>query len=156
MDDRFPRWLMSSLSVYFSDVATAIPLTYYVEGVDERSDETMEEQHAELRISGPFVTKVSSNYWRVHVDINVMLTDYMTLTQENSYEIATWGGKFLEAMLQKIPIYQYGDGGALVGCLTVRRGFSDPVRLIHFGQVSRVDRVRQAVVDGKFEMILTT
>lgn len=156
MDENFSRWLMSSLAVYFKDVADGIPLTYFVEGVDERSEDSMQVEHAELRVSGPFVTKVSHNYYRIHVDINIMITDYMHMTKENAYTIATWGGKFLDAMLVQIPIYKYGDDESLVGCLTVRKGFSDPVRLIHFGQVHKTDRIRQAVVDGKFEMFLTT
>jgi len=159
IDANLPRWIMSSLAVYFKDVADDISLTFYVEGVDERSIDTMEEEHAELRVDGPFLREISNSYWRVHVDVNIMLTDYMSMSTENAYTINNWGGAFLVAMMDPIPIYRLGTGasddGSLIGCLTQRTGFSEPVRLIHFGQISREDRIRQAVVDGRFEMYLS-
>lgn len=159
MDENISRWIQASLAVYFDTVAATIPLTFFVEGVDERSDDSMQVEHAELRVNGPYVREVSRNYWRIHVDINVMLTDYMKMSTESAYDINHWGGVFLNAMLENLPIFKLGSGvdddGSLIGCLTQRTGFSEPVRLIHFGQVSREDRIRQAVVDGRFEMYLS-
>lgn len=160
MRQNLARWIVASLAVYFKDVADAIPLPFLVEGVDERSGEDMTVCHAELRISGPFVKEVSKDYWRAYIDINVILTNFMQMSTENAYSLSNWGGYFLEAMMQPIPIYKYGDGpdddDSLIGCLEQRRGFGEPIRLIHFGQISRVDRIRQAVVDGKFEFFVST
>jgi hypothetical protein len=150
---------MASIAVYFKDVADTLSLTFFVEGVDEREPDTMRQEHAELRVSGPYVRELSYNYWRVHIDINIMLTDYMKMSTEDAYDINRWGGAFLVAMMDPIPIFRLGTGagddGSLVGCLTQRKGFAEPARLIHFGQVSREDRIRQAVVDGRFEMYLS-
>jgi hypothetical protein len=159
MNANLARWTAASINVYFKAVADTISLTYFVEGVDERDDSTMLEEHAELRLSGPFIREISNGYWRVHVDVNIMLTDQMKMSTEGAYDIHDWGGAFLAAMTEPIPVYRLGTGGqddqTLVGCLTQREGFSEPARLIHFGQVSRVDRIRQAVVDGRFEMYLS-
>jgi len=159
MDINLARWTMASIAVYFKGVAETIGLTFFVEGVDEREPDTMRQEHAELRVSGLAAREVSRNYWRVHIDINVLLTDYMKMSTEDAYDINRWGGVFLAAMMENIPIYRFGGGldddGTLVGCLTQRKGFSEPARLIHFGQVSREDRIRQAVVDGRFEMYLS-
>jgi hypothetical protein len=159
LDANLARWTMASIAVYFKDVADTISLTFFVEGVDEREPDTMRQEHAELRVSGPYVRELSHDYWRVHIDINIMLTDYMKMSTEDAYDINRWGGVFLTAMTDPIPIFRFGTGpdddGSLVGCLTQRKGFSEPARLIHFGQVSREDRIRQAVVDGRFEMYLS-
>jgi len=159
MESNLARWTMASIAVYFKAVANTISLAFFVEGVDEREPDTMRQEHAELRVSGPYVCELSHNYWRVHIDINVLLTDYMKMSTENAYDINRWGGVFLAAMTENIPVYRFGDGsnddGSLVGCLTQRKGFSEPARLIHFGQVSREDRIRQAVVDGRFEIYLS-
>ncbi|KPK52074.1 MAG: hypothetical protein AMS22_09865 [Thiotrichales bacterium SG8_50] len=159
MNENLARWTAASINVYFKTVADTIGLTYFVEGVDERDSGTMLAEHAELRLSGPFIREVSNGYWRIHVDVNVMLTDQMKMSTEGAYDIHDWGGAFLAAMLEPIPVYRLGagveDDDSLIGCLTQRKGFSEPVRLIHFGQVSREDRIRQAVVDGRFEMYLS-
>jgi len=159
MDANLARWIQASLAVYFQTVASSLSLTFFVEGVDEREADTMQEEHCELRINGPFIREISRGYWRVHVDINILLTDYMKMSTEDAYDINRWGGTFLVSYTENIPIFRLGSGvdddGTLVGCLTQRTGFSEPARLIHFGQVSREDRIRQAVVDGRFEMYLS-
>lgn len=159
MDVNLSRWIMASLAVYFKVVADNLSLTYFVEGVDERSEDSMRTEHVELRVNGPFVSEISRDYWRVHIDINILLIDYMDMSTEGGYDLNQWGGEFLAAMLDPIPIYRLGSGGddddSLVGCLTLRKGSSEPVRLLHFGQISKEDRIRQAAVDGRFEMYLT-
>lgn len=160
MDENLARWIESSIAVYFSAVATALSLTLFVEGIDERSEDTMNQEHAELRVNGPYIKELSKDYWQIHVDINILLVDYMKMSNENAYDINNWGGKFLVAMTTPIPIYRFGDGvdddDSLIGCLKPRIDFSEPVRLVHFGQVNRVNRIRQAGVDGRFEMFLIT
>jgi len=83
----------------------------------------------------------------------------MLMSQENAYDIVQWGGILQEAMLEPIPIYKYGsnpgDDESLIGCLTLRKSRGDSIRLIHFGQISREDRIRQAAVDGRYEMYLS-
>jgi len=156
MDVNLARWILASVATYFKTVADALSLAYFVEGVDERAPDTMRVQRVELRVNGPFVREISHDYWRAHVDINALLVDFMDMSTENAYDLNQWGGEFLAAMLEPIPIYKLGEGAgddeALIGCLTPRRGTSEPARLIHFGQISKEDRIRQAAVDGRFEM----
>ena len=159
MDANLARWLQASLAVYFGAIATGLSLTFFVEGVDERDEDTMQVEHCELRVNGPFIREISRSYWRVHVDISILLTDYMRMSTEDAYDINRWGGAFLVAMVENIPIYRHGNGagddGTLVGCLTQRTGSSEPARLVHFCQISPEVRIRQAVVDGRFEMYLS-
>lgn len=158
LNENLARWVFASISVYFKNIADGLSLPLLVEGVDEREPETMREDHAELRVNGPFVREVSQGCWRTWTDINILLTNRMMMSQEDAYGIARWGGKFSQAMTERIPVYKYGpavgDDGSLVDCLTQRKGRAESIRLVHFGQISREDRIRQAMVDGRYEMYL--
>ena len=126
LDENLARWVFASVAVYFKSIADGLSLPLLVEGVDERESETMEEDHAELRLSGPFVREVSNGMWRTWTDINVLLTTRMLMSQEDAYGIARLGGKFEQAMAARIPIYKYGpdvgDDSSLIDCLTQRKG----------------------------------
>lgn len=158
LNENLARWIFASISMYFKNIADGLNLPLLVEGIDEREPEETREDHAELRISGPFVREVSHGCWRTLTDINILLTDRMMMSQEDAYGIARWGGKFEQAMTERIPVYKYGpdviDDGSLIGCLTHRKSMRESISLIYFGQISREDRIRQAMVDGRYEMYL--
>lgn len=158
LNPNWPRWIMASVADYFDTVITGIPLPLLTEGVDEREPEKMHYNHAELRVSGPFIMEPSHNYYILNVDINVLLTEIMGMSHDNAYDIATWCGIIQAAMDGPINIYRYGkeegDDQQWIGCLVPRRGRYDSNKVLHFGQINRVDRVRQSVVDGRFKMEL--
>jgi hypothetical protein len=68
------------------------------------------------------------------------------------------GGEFEQAMSERIPVYKFGTGvdddDSLLGCLTIRKSKSESVKLFHFGQINQTDRIRQSVIDGRFELYL--
>jgi len=156
----WPRWIFSSLAVHFKNVADGLNLPILVEGIDEREPEKMLVDRCELRVNGPYIREISSKYWRLWININILMTDYMEGQGENTFKLFNWGGAFLEAMELPIPIYRFGpdtggvDDQSLLGCLTEMRGKNESIKLIHFGQIGRTERIRQAAVDGKFEMYL--
>lgn len=158
IDKNIARWIFSSIAVYFDAIASPLNIPLLVEGVDERETDIMESDHAELRINGPFIKELSRDYWRIYVDINILLTDHMAMTQEDAYEIIQRCGAFQQAMFVPIPVKKYGTGvdddGTQIGCLTLRKTKNDNVKIIHFGQISRVDRIRQSVIDGRYKMYL--
>lgn len=158
LNKNLARWVFASLSVYFKSITDSLNLPLLVEGVDEREPEKMQEDHVELRVNGPFVKEVSHGCWRTWIDINLLLVNRMMMSTKNAYDIVQWGGVFEQAMAERIPVYKYGsnpeDTGTLLGCLTGRKGSSESVRLIHFGQVNKVDRIRQAIIDARYEMFL--
>jgi len=149
------RWVNISLIKYFASVADTNSITLYVEGVDERSEMTMNANHAELRIQGPFIRNLSHNLWKVTCDVNIMLTVRMQMASQNAYLIKDWGGIFVEAMESAISVYKYGDGDALIDCLRVKLGRSDHIDFFDFGIVNNDTRIRQAEVDATFEMTTT-
>ena len=160
LNPNWSRWLMASIAVYFKTVADAIPLPLMVAGVNEIVAEEQQNDHAELRVNGPAITEVSKNFYHIEVDINILVTDLMKTTGENAYDIQTWCGLFQEGMAGPIPIYKYGseagDNSSEIGCLIPRDNKYDKIRVLHFGQINDVDRVRQSMVDGTFRMDLSS
>ena len=152
MDKNWPRWIMASIAEYFRVTTATIPLPLLVDGVDEREPEKLHYDHAELRITGPYTTELSHNYFRILVDVNVLLTELMD--KVNAYDLQTWCGIFAAAMDGPINVYKYGneagDDSSWVFCLTPVNGRIDPNRILHFGQLGRTDRIRQSMIDGHF------
>lgn len=157
MNENLARWIFASVAKHFESVATGLNLPYFVEGVDERTDEEMRADHVELRLTGPFVKEASRNYWIIDVHINFLFTSQMALGGADAYNIQRWCGKFQEVMLDPIPVFQYGDSpDTFVGCLKPKTKSSDAVRVYHFGQLSKDDRIRQSEVDALYGMELST
>jgi hypothetical protein len=156
MDENWPRWIMASVAKYFSDTALTIPLPLLVDGIDEREEEQLHYDHAELRVSGPHPTELSKDYFKLLVDINVLLTELMD--RPNAYDLQTWCGIMAKAMEGPINIYKYGnetgDDSSWVFCLTPFNSRIEPNRILHFGQLGKIDRIRQSMIDGHFIVYL--
>ena len=155
----WPRWIFASTADYFKQVADGIELPILIEGIDEREAEKMRaNDHVEFRINGPAVTELSRGYFRLDVDVNLLLTSMMGGQTKNAYDIVEQAGVFLQAAGGPIPVFKYGEGPdddeSLLGCLTLRSGKRDAVRVIHFGQIGRDDRLRQSAVDARYRMHL--
>jgi hypothetical protein len=163
-NEHWPRWIISSIAQSLkTTVATPESLPFLVEGLDDRT-QVFEEatDRAECRINGPWVRELSHGYWRVYVDINIMLLCNMDGETKNVFRLDELAGKFLSAMGSAIATYRTGtiaqdpdNDGSLLGCLLPRSGKSDSVRVIHFGQLSKTERLRQAEVDGRYVMYLS-
>lgn len=156
MDENLARWIFASIAKHFSTVASGLSLPYFVEGIDERDDATMRENHVELRITGPFIREYGKDYYKVSVPVNVLFTEQMAIAGADAYNIVRWCGKFQSVMLEPVPVYKYGSGvpddGTLVGCLTPTGSPDNMARVYHFGQVSKEDRIRQSEVDVLYWM----
>jgi len=146
------RWVNTSLIKYFTDIADANSITMFVEGIDERSESTMQENHAELRLQGPFVKKLSHSVWSITSEVNILLTIRMQMASQNAYLLEEQGGIFISAMDARIPVYRYGDGDTLLGCLRVKLDRSHEIQFFNFGTLENNTRVRQGAIDATFEM----
>jgi hypothetical protein len=157
INSNWPRWISASVADYFKVVTDTLHLPLLTEGVDDRAHKTMHYNHAELRVNGPFIQEPSHNYYILNVDINVLLTELMG--DVNAYNMTTWCGAIQNAMDGPINVYRYGsetgDDQAWIGCLIPRRGGGNSNRVLHFGQLNRVDRILQSEVDGRFKMELS-
>lgn len=159
------RWLISSVVDHFiTKVATPLSLPLLVEGLDDR-DSAFEQSpdRAELRYSGPFTQELSKRYWRIWFDVNILVTSNMDGAEKNRYTLDINTGKFHEFADTCIPIFRHGDiaqsvenDGTQLGILSPRSGKNDSVRSISFGQVNKVDRIKQTQVDARYFMNLCT
>jgi len=155
------RWIFASIADNLNTVADTNSIPAIVEGVDDETDAFTEEtDRVEIRISGPYSRKLPGNEYHIYMDINVILTSRFDGAQKNRHAILTNAGLFHEAMDQAILIYKFGDAagddGSYLGCLVPRSGKNDTVRVIHFGKVDPTDKVKQSVVDARYEMFLTS
>ncbi len=151
-------WIVTSLAVYFKEIADDVGIEFLVAGIDERESGKIKVDYAELRINGPFIRQLSEGYFRLDVDSNILFSDFIS-GSENPYKLIAWAGKFQQAAERSIPVYRYGpdasvDDGSLLGCLSVRGG-KNGSNIYQFGQVNANDRVRQVSVDTRHWMFLT-
>jgi hypothetical protein len=154
------RWIFASIAKTLTAVATTNSIPVLVEGIDDETDTfTDETDRVEIRISGPFTRKLSGEY-QIFMDVNVILTSRFDGQQKNRHAILTNAGLFHEAMDQAILVKKYGtavgDDSSYLGCLVPRSGKNDTIRVIHFGKVDSTDKVKQSVVDARYEMFLST
>jgi hypothetical protein len=154
------RWIFASIAKTLKAVATTNSIPAIVEGVDDETDAfTQETDRVEIRINGPYTRKLSGEY-QIYMDVNVILTSRFDGQQKNRHAILTNAGLFHEAMDQAILIYKYGntlaDDDSYLGCLVPRSGKNDSVRVLHFGKVDATDKLKQSVVDARYEMFLSS
>lgn len=158
-NSNWARWIHASIGKYLKDVATTISVPSLVEGIDDRSDTFMESpDRVEIRVNGPFTQEQSAGYFRLYVDVNVLVNSMMGDQGKNAYKLDEILGEFHSAMDAAIAIYRLGTGPdddqSLLGCLTPRPGKNDSIRVIHFGQLDRTDRIKQGMVDARYVMYL--
>ena len=152
------RWIFASIAKNLSAVANTNSIPVIVEGINDETDAFTEEtDHVEIRINGPYTKEMPGEY-HIQMDINVILTSRFDGAQKNRHVLLTNAGLFHAAMDQVIKVYKYGDSAgdddSYLGCLIPRSGKNDTIRVIHFGKVDSVDKIRQSVVDARYEMFL--
>lgn len=153
------RWIFASIAKNLKDVANTNNIPAIVEGIDDETDAFTEAtDHVEIRINGPYTRQLSGEY-QIYMDINVLLTSRFDGQQKNRHAILTNAGLFQEAMDKAILIYKFGntlaDDDTYLGCLIPRSGKNDTIRVMHFGKVDPTDKIKQSVVDARYEMFLS-
>lgn len=154
------RWIFASVTDHFSsNVMTPNEIPFITEGIHERDTLFMDSpDRAEIRINGPFARELSVRFWRIWVDINILVTSYMGSDTKDAYTLERNLGLVHEFADTSIEIRRYGTGvgddGTLLGCLRPRSDKNSSIREIHFGQINTIDRLKQSEVDGRYIMHL--
>lgn len=156
-DRNWPRWVQASVADHFKQVCTAQGFPALVEGIDERTTAFMESpDRIEIRVNGPFIKELSAGYWQFLVDANILISSHMGGALPNAYFGTEMTGYMAQAASQPISVFKYGTGvdddQSLIGCLTLRRGNDESIKVYHFGEINREDRLRQFGVDVSLEM----
>lgn len=149
MRKHWNRWIHTSIAKYFSTIASANNIYIYVVG---RSDEkTTTNEFIELRITGPNVTEISRNNFKINVVIDLIYSVH--LIPEDGYIAQKLSG-IIEDAVDDICIYKYGNGendnGTLLGTLQLQR---KPVESNCFGQVDD-NRLIQGSVSAALQMTI--
>jgi len=160
------RWIFASVADTLKAVATDIDLPVLVEHFDERTAAFEQAtDKVEIRITGPFTQELSHNYHRIWVDANVLLTSRYDGAKKNPFNIIKYAGLFHEAMAAPIPVWNFGnepgdyqdgnvDSQVFLGCLEPRPGKNDSIRVLHFGQMDKTDKIKQTAVDARYVIYL--
>jgi hypothetical protein len=161
------RWLFASTAYVLKNVATSNDLPVLVEHLDERSQTFINAgDRVEIRITGPFSQELSKGYHRLLLDVNVLLTSRYDGPSKNQYNILKYAGLFHGALSMPIPVWNYGpelgdwkeddlNSQVFIGCLLPKGAKSDLVKVYNFGQTNETDKLKQSVVDARYEMYVT-
>jgi hypothetical protein len=156
------RWVFASVADVLKTVATTNSLAVYVEHLDERTEAFIQSSdRCEIRITGPFTREVSKDYHQLLMDVNVLLTSRYDGAAKNQYNILKFAGLFHGALSMPIPVWNYGneegdygDDPQFLGCLLPKGAKSDLVKVFNFGMTNETDKLKQTVVDARYEMQL--
>ena len=156
------RWVFASLAAYLKGIANGYRLPVLVEHFDERTPQFMQAtDRAEIRIAGPHSHQLSNDYYRLFVEVSVILTSRYDGPVKNAYSILDYAGAFHEAMNLPIGVWNFGGqpGDYVVGrpetlqflgCLTQRPGRGNDVRVEHFGQIDVATKIKQSLVEARY------
>jgi hypothetical protein len=164
MNPNWPRWLFASATYHLRQVDNGgIPLL--IEGIDERTDSFLSApDRIEVRVNGPYIRPLQGCF-EVWVDVNVLITSHMGGDTKSRHELHRLSGLYQAALTAPIEVWNFGnqlgdfdegdpDSQILLGCLVNRYSKGDMTKLFHFGQVEKTDRVKQAIVDARYQMNL--
>jgi len=156
-DLNWPRWVQASVADHFKVLAVAQGYATLIEGIDERTTAFMEStDRIEIRVNGPSIAEWSNNYYHFEVSANILIFSHMGGSLPNAYDGTTMTGHMARAASLPISVFKYGTGvdddQSLIGCLNLKRGSKESVKVFHFGEINKEDRLRQFGVDVSLEM----
>ena len=145
-----PRWIVASVSQHFEDRRQGIFM--FIEGQLRRTSDLKD--FIELRIDGPHYTELSKGFWRVYIEINVLIQSAQD--KIDRYRIYKSAGVVASAFEQTISIFKFGDevgdDDSLVGCLKLLgdKEARERVQISHFGQIEPETGIFQSTVEAHY------
>lgn len=155
MDPNWIRWIFASMSKFFDSKKGQLNL--YIEGTD-KTGRRKDQEYAEFRMNGPLATEISSHYWRLTFDINVIV--YST-KDSDSHKIFKDIGQVTQMFCGAIPIYKYGtqqgDDGTLLDCALLQMFEGDSgIRVNQYGQYDPSLLMLASTVEATYQLTLDT
>lgn len=157
MNKHWARWIFASISEYF-DAAITIPV--FIEGMDRETKDLS--SFAEIRIDGPWFNELSANYWRIYIEVNVLIQTVMNDSDLHRFYKDIGDVNF--AFQQNIPVYKRADNegnngdDSRLGCFqfVTDRYDREQIKTSNFGQIDKNVKLQQATVEAHYEMFLDT
>lgn len=150
MDANWARWIKSSVVQYFTTALSGLSL--YIEGRERPNPAPT--KLIELRVDGPTGKELSHNYWKLSIEINVLIS--CTRDSSDAYATERLIGAVQAAFAQTITVKKYGDTspGDYLGCLSRRDDGREGIITSEFGLIDASQGLRQATVEGHYMMEL--
>jgi len=143
-------WIQSSIVKHFIDNISGILV--FSEG-DKKSTKGVG-QYCEVRLNGPEYTEFSHNYWRVTVDVNVIIT--AVKNNSNIYTMQMLTGLVASQFEDAICIYKYGGtDDSLLECMARDDGVRGSLRITQLEQLGPAAEIQQSMVSASYKFYLT-
>lgn len=153
MNVNLPKWVTASVAVNLKAVVdTLTGVEFFVGGVDREEPDQFQKDSIVLRINGPWV-RYGSGITRYKFEVMALITDIQT-NSENGYQLMNWAGTIANTLSGPIPVYEYPDASAQVGCLDIDRDTDDFLRIVPFGKIEKDTEIHQAAVIARYEICL--
>lgn len=138
------KWIRASVSDHFN--TNISETTFYVKGEPRQEKD---HDYSILRIMGPNIMETVKDSSLITATVNILVSSKISETNLNLH--AEHVGE-VRAAFQDIPIYAYGNGDALVGCLRLRQlsGKSEYIEVTEYAKDPELD-VLQSTVQGHFK-----
>ncbi len=153
MNQNWPRWIIASVAKHFDDRRQGLKL--FMEGMDHVEDKT---EYIELRIDGPYILELSKDYFKLTVEVNVLVQSARNPT--DLFKIYKDCGIVVKAFSDVIKIFKYGNGDdddqSLLGCMILvhSNDAREALRVSHFGQHSAMVPMMRSSVEGHYDLFL--
>ena len=154
INQHWGRWIFSSICKHVDDNKGTLAL--FIEG--QERDSTVDKDHMELRIDGPYFTEQSKHYWKLVVEVNILVQG--VIDDSDFHKMQKYAGKAAYILSMPIDIKKYGSGveddDSSIGCLQRIDDMLDRERLVisHFGKVEPASAIEQSTVEAHYEMFL--
>lgn len=152
IDPNWARWILAGVSDHFD----AVSLPLFVEGQERNTKD--QKSTMELRLDGPWYNEVSKNYWKIRVEINILIQTAMRVAD---FHLHHTNMGLVGAAFTDISIFRCGDGPAdddsFLGCLKLIQDERKRERVVtsNFGQIETHVKIQQATVEGHYDMTLS-
>lgn len=156
MDKNWSRWIFASITKHFDDI---INLDVFIEGMDRQTKDL--KKFAEIRVDGPKMNELNADYWRLYIEINILIQTVM----DDSNLHLHWDniGDVNMAFTRRISVYKYADkngqngDGSQLGCfqLVIDRYDRENIVTSNFGQIDKNVKLQQATVEAHYELFLS-
>ena len=139
------KWIYASICKHFESLPNL-----HIKGQIRESDKT--DKWYEMKVDGPYLHKLSKNYWRVKVEIDVQM--YTKQDRRYLYTNQEAQGKALALFTETISIYKLGnkptDNGDYLFCIKLDHEDKHALDVANFGFTEGNEKLDVSDIEGHY------
>ena len=139
------KWIFASVAKNFKHLPNL-----FIKGQLRETDKT--KNWYELKVDGPYIHKLSKNYWRLDVEID--LQSYVKQDKSYLYTYQELQGDALVFFTETIPIYKLGDkssdDGSFIFCLQLNHDDKHSLDMTTFGFAEKNEKIDITDIEGHY------